>query len=97
MILEDLRAEDLATPQEKRWALLLGAGTWPEVRRCVLTSGAGWSCLLDGGCTCDFALRMHPHTRTGQRSPHYWAGLPCLQVLRRLVLTRAQDEDNPDQ
>ncbi|PRW55979.1 DDT domain-containing isoform A [Chlorella sorokiniana] len=48
VILEDLRAEDLATPQEKRWALLLGAGTWPE-------------------------------------------------VLRRLVLTRAADEDNPDQ
>lgn len=37
-MLEDLRAEDQASAAEKRWALLLGAGTWPEVlRRLVLT------------------------------------------------------------
>jgi len=38
MILEDLRAQDLATPQEKRWGLLLGAGTWPEVRCASITA-----------------------------------------------------------
>lgn len=37
-VLEDLRAEDNATAAEKRWALVLGPGTWPEVlRRLVLT------------------------------------------------------------
>ncbi|KAL4440713.1 hypothetical protein ABPG77_000422 [Micractinium sp. CCAP 211/92] len=40
-ILEDLRAEDEASAQEKRWAVLLSAGTWPEVlRRLVLTRAA---------------------------------------------------------
>ena len=37
-ILEDLRSEDRASAAEKRWALLVGGGTWPEVlRRLVLT------------------------------------------------------------
>lgn len=41
LILEDLRAEELATAQENRWGLLLGPGTWPEVlRRFVLTRAA---------------------------------------------------------
>ncbi|KAL4457501.1 hypothetical protein ABPG75_012366 [Micractinium tetrahymenae] len=40
-ILDDLRAEDEASAQEKRWAMLLSAGTWPEVlRRLVLTRAA---------------------------------------------------------
>lgn len=94
MILEDLRAEDLATPQEKRWALLLGAGTWPEVRRCLFTSGVGWWLVrLRSRSNRASSLARGPAIHTlGERG-----GLPCLQVLRRLVLTRAQDEDNPDQ
>ncbi|PSC69056.1 DDT domain-containing protein [Micractinium conductrix] len=40
-ILDDLREEDEATAQEKRWSVVLSEGTWPEVlRRMVLTRGA---------------------------------------------------------
>ena len=118
VILEDLRAEELATPQEKRWALLLGAGTWPEVRaRCfaVLCCAVLCCAVLCQFCGACHACLCHP--MPGQHHPcTFPAGghlsqlscrpawrVPCtalpppLQVLRRLVLTRAADEDNPDQ